>query len=81
MDDYDSDLMRESFKYDGDEPETAWQLYRSKFALADRSARIGELRLIDGWLSDPKPTRETSSTWLKKRDLLALHHNLIRLGR
>jgi hypothetical protein len=81
MDDFDSDLMRESFKYDGDEPGTAWQKYRAKFLLADRASRIAELRIVDQWLENPRPRRDDAATWVKARDLRMLHADLLKIGK
>jgi hypothetical protein len=81
MEDFDNDMMRDSFAYNGDDQLAAWEKYRTKFLLANRDTRINELRLVDTWLDAPKPRKDFASIWAKKREMLALHNDLIKIGR
>lgn len=82
MDDWDNDRMKDSFAYSGDDQITAFEKFRADFALKDKPGRIADLKIVDQWLGDDvRPTKSYASIWIKRRDLVGLHNDLLRLGR
>jgi hypothetical protein len=77
-----SDEATEATKYLYAPGTDAWEAQRYQFVAMNHAQRVADLRTMDAWLDkDPRRTKSYAVFAKHKRELEAIHNDLLKIGR